>query len=509
MTDWTEGDATVLLGRAEERLRELPDGSVDAVVTDPPYGLSREPGIAEVLSHWLAGDDYQHRGGGFMGKSWDSFVPGPSIWREVFRVLKPGGHLLAFAGTRTMDLMSISIRMAGFENRDTISAEGVLRWCYGSGFPKSLDVSKAIDRAAGAEREVVGKGINHDAKVKHGGTWTGGVYAQDQYTGATGPLITAPATDAARQWQGWGTALKPAWEPILVFRKPLSEPNVAANVLAHGTGALNIDACRVAGAKKPGAFSTAPKGGQVYAQDAYTQGDGYAGDGTDPHPEGRWPANAAFSHSSECRPVGTRRATGSTRPGTVRKTALGVMNDDAWTPSPTPRPGYAAADGTETVEAWECAAGCPVAELDRQSGTLTSGFMAAGTEREGLGYRGGLGSRVRNDTIGDTGGASRFFYQAKASASERSAGLPPGERNTHPTVKPLDLMRYLCRLVTPPGGLILDPFAGSGTTGCAALLEGFRFLGIEQDPESVRTAIARIRYWGARGHQVGLGLVDD
>src|SRR5690606_32907584 len=190
MPKWTlyEGDCL-------DVMRQLPDNSVDAVVTDPPYGLSREPDIEEVLRHWLAGDDYKHRGGGFMGKTWDSFVPGPAVWREVFRVVKPGGHILCFAGTRTVDLMGISLRLGGFEIRDC------LQWLYGSGFPKSLDVSKAIDKMAG--------------------------------------------TAEARRWHGWGTALKPAVEPITRARKPLSEPNVAANVLRWGTGGLNIDGCRI------------------------------------------------------------------------------------------------------------------------------------------------------------------------------------------------------------------------------------------------------------------------
>jgi len=221
-----KGNFELHLGDCLEILRTLPDNSVDSIVTDPPYGLSKEPDMAEVLRHWLAGDDYQHKGGGFMGKTWDSFVPGPAVWRECLRVLKPGGHLLAFFGTRTQDIGTLAIRLSGFEIRDSIA------WVYGSGFPKSMDVSKAIDKAAGAKREVIGANPNHRAVsgVAYAGTYAGG------NTGAAD--ITGPATEAARQWQGWGTALKPALEPITVARKPLAKGHtVAANVLAHGTGA--------------------------------------------------------------------------------------------------------------------------------------------------------------------------------------------------------------------------------------------------------------------------------
>ena len=222
-------------GDCLEIMRGLPDNSVDAVVTDPPYGLSSTPDIREVLRHWLAGDDYTHKGGGFMGKSWDSFVPGPSVWAEALRVAKPGAHILCFAGTRTVDLMGIALRLGGWETRD-----GVF-WAYGSGFPKSLDVSKSIDKAAGAERDVVGEyyGVT---KTNNCGTSFSGSKANDK--GRTKATITAPATDAAKQWHGWGTALKPSVEPVILARKPFAG-TVAANVQKWGTGALNVDGCRV------------------------------------------------------------------------------------------------------------------------------------------------------------------------------------------------------------------------------------------------------------------------
>src|SRR5690606_31937977 len=219
-------------GDCLEVLKSLPDNSIDSCVTDPPYGLSREPDIREVLTKWLAGEDYTHRGGGFMGKTWDSFVPGPSIWREVYRVLKPGAHLLCFAGTRTQDLMTISLRMAGFEIRD------VIEWLYFSGFPKSMDVGKAFDKRAGVEREVIGKGNAGLAKGESRRNGSHKVGYREEY------YITAPATPLAKKWDGWGTALKPAHEPIILARKPLVG-TVAHNVERWGTGALNIDGCRI------------------------------------------------------------------------------------------------------------------------------------------------------------------------------------------------------------------------------------------------------------------------
>ena len=398
-------------GDCLEVLRSMPDCGIDAIVTDPPYGLS------------------------FMGKKWDYDVPSVEVWVECLRVLKPGGHLLAFAGTRTQHRMAVRIEDAGFEIRDMIA------WVYGSGFPKSLDVSKAIDKNNGevgrllrftewmrttgltskqideatgtnmgghyltaksqpaiptrrlwaklrplcnhvpewvdelverieAEREVVGK-----HKTDMGGL--GG-----ERLGQAGGNITAPATDAAKQWEGWGTALKPALEPITVARKPLVG-TVAENVLQYGTGAINVDGGRVEG--------------------------------------GRWPAN--FIH-----------------------------------------------DGSEEA----------------------------------------------TDLLKDS---ARFFYCAKASKADRDAGLdgshskqmdesrkqgnPGGDNprnrgvqertNFHPTVKPTDLMRYLCRLVTPPNGIVLDPFNGSGSTGCAAVLEGFQYIGIEREAEYIAISKKRIQ----------------
>ena len=364
----------------------MADSSVDSIVTDPPYGLS------------------------FMGKKWDYDVPSVEIWAECLRVLKPGGHLLAFAGTRTQHRMAVRIEDAGFEIRDMIA------WVYGSGFPKSLDVSKVIDKAAGAEREVTREGQTK-APEDAGKFDSAGSAARERRD--------EPATAAARQWQGWGTALKPALEPITVARKPLIG-TVAANVLEHGTGGLNIDGCRV------GDFQNLTPSGvdrrnAALAEAGYRPGTYQMGDKPPDTPPGRWPANIIHDGSSD------------------------------------------------VVAAFPDAKG--------QQGALTGLEPSNKTDAVygGFAMRSPSTPRIESDTS-----ASRFFYCAKASKKDR------GEGNTHPTVKPTDLMRYLCRLVTPAGGAVFDPFMGSGSTGRAALLEGFNFVGAEMDEAFFSIAKARI-----------------
>lgn len=421
----------------------LADNSIDAVVTDPPYGLSKEPDMMEVMKHWMNGDDYVHTGGGFMGKSWDSFVPGPSIWKEVFRVLKPGGHLLAFFGSRTYDIGTLAIRLAGFEIRDQIM------WVYGSGFPKSLDVSKAIDKAAGVEREILEGNPNHRA--------ISGVEYEGVYRGSnTGSAyITAPSTDEAKQWSGWGTALKPAHEPICVARKPLSG-TVAENVLTHSTGALNIDGCRVPTDEQI-------KGGSGGLLSHQRDNTDYPQNDWQPSEQGRWPAN--FVHDG---------------------------SDEVLSSFPDTAPSKASMRG--------------VGLTGKENKVYGKGDPTFNTMRG----------------INDGGGsASRFFYCAKASKADRDdgvllattsaaemvdrdadsagmnspragAGRTSGARNDHPTVKPTALMQWLVRLVTPPGGTVLDPFTGSGSTGKACMLEGFEFIGFEMDPHYCEIAEQRI-----------------
>jgi site-specific DNA-methyltransferase (adenine-specific) len=388
---------TLHLGDCLEVMRSLPDCSVDAVVTDPPYGLA------------------------FMGKRWDYDVPSVEIWAECLRVLKPGGHLLAFAGTRTQHRMAVRIEDAGFEIRDMIA------WVYGSGFPKSLDVSKAIDRAAGVEREVVGAAVYGDGHVQQNSGDSVSGYSGGLTTEGEGArVITAPATPEAQQWSGWGTALKPALEPITMARKPLAG-TVAANVLEHGTGALNVDGCRVGTSKEvPASVSRKAPANCYgkYAEAGETPGIG----GHDPN-LGRWPANLIHDGSDE---------------------VVGLF---------------------------------PEAAAKR------------GQNSEGTSIYGSAVKTYGATTPNDSGSAARFFYTAKASKADR------GEGNTHPTVKPLDLMAYLCRLVTPPGGIVLDPFMGSGTTIKAAIGEGFHAIGIERDPAYFAMVQQRLD-----GAQLGLPL---
>jgi site-specific DNA-methyltransferase (adenine-specific) len=386
---------TLLHGDNLALLATLPDNSIDAVVTDPPYGLGDPPDALAMLRDWLETGHHDVKSKrGFMGKAWDNFVPQPMQWREVYRVLKPGGHVLAFAGTRTQDLMSLGLRLAGFEIRDLVA------WLYGSGFPKSHNLEG--------------------------------------------------------EWDGWGTALKPALEPITLARKPL-EGTVAANVLKWHTGAINVDGCRVVHQSEADRASATPQGKVTAKSGALaggTQHDGERAEFDRPDTsKGRWPANLIHDGSDE---------------------VVGLFPQSK---------GQLAASRAD---------GAPM-------GNAVYGAMRHST--------------VPMQPRGDSGSAARFFYCAKVSPSERNAGLSDlpdkewkgdgaaipqrGERpfnpskNNHPTVKPIALMRYLCRLITPPGGSVLDPWMGSGSTGVACKEEGFRFIGMEQDEGYYTIARAR------------------
>jgi site-specific DNA-methyltransferase (adenine-specific) len=462
----------------------------------------------EVLEHWMRGDDFTASGGGFMGKTWDSFVPGPATWKEVFRVLKPGGHVLMFSGTRTFDIATLALRLAGFEIRDCLS------WMYGQGFPKSMDISKAIDKQAGAEREVVGP------SRRHGGGSTD-KFARDEWTknnmATMGMVETAPATPEAKQWEGWGTALKPSWEPIVVARKPVVG-TVAANVLKYGTGALNIDATRIATNDKLGGGAETETRADQKTNEGWTRPWMDDPDAQTAHAArvrenvakaevlGRFPANTLLTHTEDCVQTGTKtvRSNGhypSARPGTTTITTDGHAGQEGLVESYTTG---------ETVESWECAKDCPIRLLDAQTGVLKSGvpgFRGAGGEvNTSPAY--GAESRKAGDSMtgfGDQGGASRFFYNGKVTKKERNLGLPEGMVNDHPTVKPVDVMEWLIKLITPPGGWVVDPFMGSGATAVAAAKLDVNFIGLELDPSYVEIAAHRAAHYGATPGRIVAG----
>jgi len=517
----------------------------------------------------------------FMGKPWD--LPSVAIWKECFRVLKPGGYLLAFAGTRTFDIMSMGIRMAGFENRDTVAAQfgpSVMQWQNGQGFPKSLNVSKAIDRKLGATRKVVGtkKGVGGEnlndivngrevrQTTEDGGKGVG-AYGVGAKQVAIDIDVTEPGSEEAKKWDGYGTALKPAWEPIIMFRKPLSEKSVADQILKTGTGAINIDACRVGGGEErkiDNYTSTGSQGCIAHPDYGSHAGEKYTSR-TVTH--GRWPANLILVHAEGCKVIGTKKVkapvinrfddgmkpfgegagheftstpTGDANgqedvavfecvegcPAKVLDEQSGFLKGGMSTTSCVERPEgkesttysgkdfmgkklsgphhgdsggasrfFAQFEQEETT--YDCAEGCPIKELDEQSGELKTN---AGQIKEGMasmGYHGGNGST--RTVVADTGGASRFFaqfdpdasfiYQAKAGPAEKRLDT---EVEAHPTVKPVALMRYLVRLVTPPGAIVLDPYVGSGTTAVAAVLEGVQFIGMDKHEPYVQRARLRV-----------------
>ena len=477
-----------------ELLKKLPDNSIDALITDPPYGLS------------------------FMNKKWDYDVPSVELWKEVYRVLKPGGHVLSFGGTRTYHRMVVNIEDAGFEIRDQIM------WLYGSGFPKSHNIGKAIAKINGEDVKI-GKAFvvsgNLDNNIQ-----------KNLLNGKEkeGDWKHKPITNEAIEYEGWGTALKPAVEPICLARKPLGEKSVAENVLKWKTGGINIDGCRVGYQNeldkenaKPGSLNATGKNSMFGLKSGNEQNN-----------EGRFPANIILECLCDDVIKGEK--------GEVKKSNGRIRENHEYNSvgNMGSYNGEGTIDNYNDKGDFHTNPDCPCRLMDDQSGYLKGDSpnrkpRKGGHRKE---YVGTENNEVRNevivDKVFDSGGASRFFYQAKVSKKERNLGLDDFDettsdqkghgldrvcmnegcgvsmlkpelckceepdwrvkpkKNNHPTVKPINLMAYLCRLITPKGGTILDPYMGSGSTGIAALLEGFNFIGMELDPEYVKIAEARI-----------------
>lgn len=387
---------TLMLGDCLELMSDIPDNSIDSIVTDAPYGIS------------------------FMGKQWDNSVPTVSIWKECLRILKPGGYLLCFAGTRTHHRMTCNIEDAGFEIKDMIA------WLYGSGLPKGMNISKQIDKIQGVKPTSTGKTKRTTSrKARSNGELVGAVSVEE----LKHVEITTPTSDEAKQWDGWNTALKPALEPITVARKPHKGTTIANNVLTYGVGGMNIDACRV------------------------MAGDDY--------------------HTLNVVQGGNKRSGGI-------MSDSGEKRNSIFLPKSGRFPANLVHDGSDCVV---------------NSFPLNAGAKAKvkGTEKSST-HNNVYGSRNRTPGTfyDDQGDASRFFYCAKSSPKERNHGIPHGEKNTHVTVKPITLMQWLITLVTPAGGTTFDPFMGSGSSGVAAILSGFNFIGCELDKESFKTSKSRI-----------------
>lgn len=436
-------------GDCLECMKDMEANGFDAVFCDPPYGLGKTPDVAEIMRHWVNGDDVDVKGGGFMGKSWDSFVPNPSVWREAYRVLKPGGYLFAFGGTRTVDLLAVSIRFAGFEKFDEIE------WVYGSGFPKSLDISKAIDKQACREQLEAELG-RKPTKGEYKKAWEGfrkvikknpnfRPNKQNHNNMIMSPMvkgeaevISAAATPEAELWEGYGTALKPAHEVILCFRKPC-EGTYAENCLKWGTGGINVDISRVEHNEPEKLTNRTPRTEEnVFSDDScgFKKETNHIASASQ---LGRFPANLIHDNSEEVR---------------------------------------------------EC--------FPESKSSDTVRVNKANTQ---FGFGNSNGHRI-SQGHNDSGNASRFFksiiYTAKASKSERNAGCE--DKNNHPCCKPLALNEYLCKMLLPPERetprQILIPYSGSGSEMIGAMQAGWdEVIGIELDPDYCEIARARMDYW--------------
>ena len=420
----------LMVGNSLDKLKELPDNSIDSIVTDPPYGLGKEPDAVQMLKDWMETGHHEAKSKtGFLNSEWDSFVPQPVLWQECLRVLKPGGHLISFAGTRTYDLVVLGLRLAGFEIRDQLA------WVYGSGMPKALDVSRAIDKELGAERNVVGKGVHPTLKNKDQDRSGAGGFNNSNLIKDTWD-ITEPATEEEKQWDGWKSSLKPAQEPIVMARKPL-EGTIAQNVLKWRTGALNIDVCRVL--RESNDRTEYGVNGDENSTPAKIFYSGYNRVEYSPDINGRFPSNFIHDGSEEVLELfPNSNGAGKSLPQ-VKITGYG----------------------------------------DKNTGTGKADYIG--------------GERIPFDA--GSGSAARFFYCAKASKNDRMSGcedLPEG--NNHPTLKPTSLMSWLVQLVTPPDGIVIDPFNGSGSTGKAAMINGFKYIGMDLSQEYIDISKRRIQY---------------
>jgi site-specific DNA-methyltransferase (adenine-specific) len=401
----------VLNGNNIDLLKNYPDNHFDAVVTDPPYGLGKEPNAEALMKDWIDKGYHEVGGTGFMGKEWDAFVPQPIFWKEVFRVLKHGGHVVSFFGSRTYDWGVMAMRFANFEVRDTIT------WHFGSGFPKSHNIGKAIDKLYGAEREIIGtkeRGSVEEAKERGVGFLSDPANRNNtKQFGYGTELITSPSTEDAKQWDGWGSALKPASEYIVLARKPLEKGlSIAENVLKWGTGGINIDGCRV-GNEQLSYTSTfnriIDKNVNIGYRPETTRN---SGNEIKQNVQGRFPANLILTHHSECECKGLKKVKGTSgyeTDGENSETKFGQIKTNKITTH------YGS---EETIEDWNCHEDCPIRIMDEQSGV--SKVSSGGKTFHGEKYdsRG-----IDKNCFGDKGGASRFFYCAKASKSERNKGL--------------------------------------------------------------------------------------
>jgi len=444
-------------------LATLPENSLDACVCDPPYHLTSivkrfSNAKPETEDYAMSKSKSAYMSRGFMGKAWDGgdIAFRPEVWAAVYRVLKPGAHLLAFGGTRTYHRMACAIEDAGFEVRDCV------QWIYGSGFPKSLDISKAIDKAAGAEREVTGISGYAARRIQtkeRPGIATVKGFANPE----TSAYVTAPATDAAREWSGWGTALKPACELIVLARKPLSEKTVAANVLRWGTGALNIAGARIGYCGDNDKAGATP-GGKCTALSGALAGKAQKEDAEREARKRGWISEKEYNGEDDGVRHPDRGDWAEHWDGACRQEGITFGRSEFERPEQKGRwPANVIHDGSDEV----------VGAFPDAPGQQRSTGPEFKSERNVYGV---YAETAAHEPRGDSGSAARFFYTSKADGEDRLG-------SKHPTVKPVDLIQHLVRLVTPPKGTVLDLFAGTGTTGEAAWREGMRAILIERESE--------------------------